>query len=273
MPDPFIIMCAPNGARRQKSDHANIPISPDEIAQCAEEIIAAGASILHLHVRNDKGGHSLDSNRYRAAIAAIQDRVGNGIIIQATSEAVGQYTRHEQMAMVKDLRPEAVSLALRELIPGDDELVEMAAFIDWMTQEHIFPQYILYDDKDYQRFETYRKQGIFQDDQPFTLFVLGNYQGSSPTTETELLKQRTREAAVPWAVCGFGIHEVQAVEHAARHNGHIRVGFENNIWRKENHKLSNNAEAIQHCADRAKAAKRRVASADDVRQIFDKKRG
>ncbi|MBL4800678.1 MAG: 3-keto-5-aminohexanoate cleavage protein, partial [Emcibacter sp.] len=178
MTAPFIIMCAPNGARRQKTDHPNIPITPDEIARCTEEIIAAGASILHLHVRDAQGGHSLDVGRYRAAISAIRDVVDHDIIIQATSEAVGKYSRPEQMAMVKELRPEAVSLSLRELIPDDTALSDMVPFMEWMAQEHIFPQYILYDEADYQRFEAYRKQGIFQTDQPFALFVLGSYMGN-----------------------------------------------------------------------------------------------
>lgn len=268
MTDPFIIMSAPNGARRQKSDHPNIPISPREMAACAEEIIAAGASILHLHVRDDQGRHSLDGDRYRASIAAIQDAVGDDIIIQATSEAVGRYCRLEQMAMVKDLRPEAVSLALRELCPTEADVAEMARFVDWMAGEHIFPQYILYDEADYQRFESYHRRGIFQDNQPFVLFVLGSYQATSPEADIALLKQRTTESAFPWAVCGFGINEVNSVTHAAQNKGHIRVGFENNIWRRQDELLSTNAEMIQFCSDAARAENRRVASVSDVRNLF-----
>ncbi len=273
MTDPFIIMSAPNGARRQKTDHAALPISPQDMAQCAEEIIDAGASILHLHVRDDQGAHSLDVDRYRASTQAIRDAVSRDIIIQATSEAVGRYSRHEQMAMVKNLKPEAVSLALRELAPSDDDLSEMANFVLWMTREHIFPQYILYDDHDYQRFEAWRKQGVFQNDNPFTLFVLGNYQGTSPEMDIDLLKQRTQQAAFPWAVCGFGTNEINSVTHAVKNNGHIRVGFENNIWRKQGQLLTNNAEMIQLCTDAAHKEGRTVATVNDVRHLFDIKKG
>jgi len=270
MPDPLIIMSAPNGARRQKADHPNIPLSPGEMARCAEEIIDAGASILHLHVRDDQGGHTLDVGRYRAAIAAIRDAVGDNIIIQATSEAVGQYSRHEQMAMVKDLKPEAVSLALRELCPRDETLGEFSAFIDWMSDAHIFPQYILYDEGDYLRFEAYRQQGLFMDDHPFTLFVLGSYQATSPEHDAaaERLKHCTRSAQFPWAVCGFGVNEIHAVNHAADHGGHIRVGFENNLWRKDRQLLINNAEMIQYCTAAAAKSGRAVATADDVRSLL-----
>ncbi|VAW01842.1 hypothetical protein MNBD_ALPHA01-1302 [hydrothermal vent metagenome] len=268
MPDPFIIMSAPNGARRQKSDHINIPISPDELARCAEEISDAGASIIHLHVRDDQGGHSLNTDRYRAAIAAIRDAVGDDMIIQATSEAVGSYSRLEQMAMVRELRPEAVSLALRELCPGEDDVNEMADFAKWMAQENIFPQYILYDETDYQRFDNYRKRGVFDNDRPFTLFVLGSYRNDTPEKDVDRLKLRTRQAAFPWAVCGFGINESDAVIHAAQNAGHIRVGFENNIWRKDGEQLLNNAEMIKFCADTATAENRPIAKADDIRNLF-----
>lgn len=273
MTDPFIIMSAPNGARRQKTDHPALPISPRDMAVCAEEIIAAGASILHLHVRDERGAHSLDVDRYRASISAIRDAVGHDIIIQASSEAVGRYSRHEQMAMVKALRPEAISLALRELAPGEDELSAFAEFICWLTKEHIFPQYILYDENDYIRFEAYRKQGVFHNDHPFTLFVLGNYQGTSSKKDTDELRHRTRQAAFPWAVCGFGMNEKHAVSHAAKHNGHIRVGFENNIWRTEDKLLSTNAEMIGFCSKTAKDEGRRVAMVDDVRNLFSIKKG
>lgn len=268
MTDPFIIMSAPNGARRQKSDHPEIPISPHDMAVCAEEIIAAGASILHLHVRDDQGAHSLDVDRYRASTAAIRDAVGDNIIIQATSEAVNRYSRHEQMAMVRELRPEAVSLALRELIPDDDTLGEMAEFILWMKREHILAQYILYDEDDYLRFENYRKQGIFENDHPFTLFVLGSYQGTSDINDVKQLKQRTKQAVFPWTVCGFGINEIHAITHAVKNNGHIRVGFENNIWRTEDQLLTNNAEMIKFCTDAAHGEGRKVATVVDVRNLL-----
>ena len=84
---PFIVMSAPNGARRGKDDHQSLPITPDEIAACAEDVADAGASIIHLHVRDEHGAHSLESDRYRAAIAAVRERVGDGMVVQITTEA------------------------------------------------------------------------------------------------------------------------------------------------------------------------------------------
>ncbi len=271
MATPFIIMSAPNGARRQKSDHPKLPITPHDMAICAKRIVGGGASILHLHVRDDAGQHTLDVECYRASIEAVRAVVGRNLIIQATTEAVGIYNRQQQMQMVKTLKPEAVSLALRELCPCDDDLIVFSSFIKWMKVEHIFPQYILYNETDYKRFEDYRKRGLFDDDNPFVLFVLGSYQGRSPEIEamTEQMIKVSKQTTTHWAVCGFGVNEKNCVKHAALNQGHIRVGFENNILRNQKELLTDNAEMINYSATVSQSTNRPVASAADVRNIFN----
>ena len=78
-------MCAPNGARRSVADHAAIPITPPQLANCAESLLGASACVLHLHVRDGDWAHTLDPAAYRAAIAAIRARVGEQLILQVTT--------------------------------------------------------------------------------------------------------------------------------------------------------------------------------------------
>ena len=68
MSTPFVVMCAPNGARRTKDDHPALPLTPAEIAAEAERCADAGAALLHLHVRDTAGRHSLSPELYREAI-------------------------------------------------------------------------------------------------------------------------------------------------------------------------------------------------------------
>lgn len=70
------------------------------------------------------------------------------MVIQATTEAVGRYTAAEQMALVRDLRPEAASMALRELVPDTAAEPGAASFYAWCARERIMVQHILYDDAD-----------------------------------------------------------------------------------------------------------------------------
>ncbi len=264
-------MSAPNGARRQKTDHSEIPLSPEEMASCACEIRDAGATILHLHVRDENGAHSLDVDRYQASIKAVRAAVRKALVIQATTEAVGIYNRHQQMEMVRALKPEAVSLAFRELCPDENAASEFSDFLKWLKSEKIFPQFILYNRDDYLRFEDFRKRGVFLNDNPFVLFVLGSYQGQTKQTvdDSILLMEDSMVADIPWAVCGFQDNEFECISHAAFENGHVRVGFENNIWKPEGSLLDNNAEMVAHAAGVAEKARRPVATADLVRSIFD----
>ena len=172
---PFIVMSAPNGARRGKADHSGIPLSPRELAENAQAILDSGASILHLHVRGESEQHTLDPQRYRAAISAVREQVGNRLVIQITTEACGIYSAEQQMAVVKELKPEAVSIALRELIPDPDIVGNASRFFEWLQSNKVVPQYILYSPQEVEWFEGLRRRGIFDDDLPFVLFVLGRY--------------------------------------------------------------------------------------------------
>src|SRR5512140_78338 len=96
-PPPVIVAVAPNGARKKRADHPRLPITAIELAACAQECLAAGASMLHLHVRDSQGAHSLDPDLYENAITAIRQRVGDDLILQVTTETAGIYAPHDQI--------------------------------------------------------------------------------------------------------------------------------------------------------------------------------
>ena len=266
---PFIVMSAPNGARRGKDDHQALPITPDELATCAEQVADAGASILHLHVRDEQGGHSLDPDRYRAATTAVRDRVGDRLIIQVTTEAVGVYSAEQQMATVRELKPEAVSLALKELCPDDESEPVAADFFAWLSTENVMPQYILFSPEEVIRFTNLRQRGVIPDDWPFVLLVLGRY-SDSLTGDPESLGRYVEglQQDVAWMVCCFGQTENVAVAEAARLHGHARVGFENNLTLPDGSIAQDNAALVNLAARTGTDSGRRVADADDVRQML-----
>ncbi len=268
--DKVIVMSAPNGARRGHADHPALPITAEESARDAIALRDAGVSILHLHVRDGDGNHSLDAERYRQAIAAIEQSVGDELLIQVTTEAVGQYTSEQQIALVRELKPDAVSLALREICPAG--LNERAAveFFSWMRGKNIWPQYILYSVDDVLRFDDMRRRGLFAEDAPFVMFVLGEYANAIAGTIEDLneLLAATDPAAYPWAVCCFGRHENEVMLAATALGGHVRLGFENNLQLPDGGIAPDNAALIrQFTADNA-AGQRRPTSAAELRATF-----
>jgi len=267
---PFIVMSAPNGARRGKADHAGIPLSPAELAENAKAILDCGASLLHLHVRDESDRHSLDPERYRAAIDAVRDQVGDGLVIQVTTEAVGVYSVEQQISIVKELKPEAVSVALRELVPNRDKTRDASCFFEWLRSNDVMPQYILYSVDEVRWFEDLRGRGMFHDDLPFVLFVLGIYGTTEygDPADLEDYRRALGDERIPWAVCCFGPREDEVSLCAATSGGHARVGFENNMLMPDGSEAPDNAALVRLAAGHAHTTGRQLATADDVRQLF-----
>lgn len=233
---PFSLAVAPNGARKTHTDHARLPISPDELAQCARECVDAGAAMIHLHVRRADATHSLEVADYEPAIAAVRKAVGNALVLQLTTEAVGIYQPAQQIATVRALRPEAASVAVRELAPDADALPAAHEFFHWMHREHVVAQYILYDAADVRRYASLRANGVIPEGRHWVLFVLGRYSAGQKSSPLDLLpflaawdEMGLAQSGVEWAVCAFGKQEADCAAAAVMLGGHARIGFENNM--------------------------------------------
>ena len=248
------------------TDRVAVPTTPAELADCALAVLEQGVSVLHVHVRDAEGRHSLDVEHYRAATAALRAAVGSELVLQITTESVGRYASAEQLGVVRELRPEAVSLALREVCPEGSSEREFAAFCAWMRKESVWPQYILYSAADVQRFERLRRRGVFADERPFCLFVVGAYdarQGELSELSTFVNAADCRR--FPWAACCFGPNENAVALAAAEQGGHVRLGFENNIVLSDGTPASDNAALIAQFCETARHIHRLPATADEVR--------
>jgi 3-keto-5-aminohexanoate cleavage enzyme len=262
MQDPLIITVAPNGAYKQVSDHPALPVDAASLAATAKQCCDAGASMLHLHIRDAQGRHSLDVAAYRDALQVVKAAVGGAMVLQITSEAARIYQAPEQMAMVRAVRPEAVSVGLRELDqPAIGEL-GLSEFFGWLARERVMTQVIVYDVVDLQRWQDLRQRGVIPDAPWFLLFVLGRYSADL----LPFLSQH--QGSEPWAVCAFGATEHACVTAAAALGGHVRVGFENNLKLKNDQTAPDNTALVLQAADAARCLGRPLATASDIRQRF-----
>lgn len=267
---PLIVTVAPNGARRTKNDHPRLPLSPAELADTASECLAAGAAMIHLHVRDREGRHLLDVDAYRAAIAAVRNAVGANLVIQVTTEAVGRYSSAEQMALVRALRPEAVSLALREVVPEGADESAATEFLAWLAGEPILPQFILYSADDLRRYQDLRSRGVISGQGHSLLFVLGRYVDGQQADARELLPFIwAHDDDTPWAVCAFGSREHACCVAGAAFGGDVRVGFENNLALRDGSPAPDNAALVRQIREAADALGRPLADAEDVRAMLE----
>lgn len=269
--EPLIIASAPNGARKTKAEHPAIPIGPDDLAREAAKCAEAGASLLHLHVRDAAGKHSLDAEAYRAATAAVRRAVGERLIVQITTEAVGMFTPAEQIACVRAVKPEAVSVAVRELIPDAAHEAEAARFLAWLAAERILPQYICHTPEDLARLHDLRARGVVPGARIAVLYVLGNYADRAGGTPEALFPYFAAGGAADdlvWSMCAFGPREAACALACAALGGHARVGFENNTALADGVTAPDNAALVAQTAANACAIGRTIAGADAARHIF-----
>jgi uncharacterized protein (DUF849 family) len=266
---PFIVAVAPNGARRTKADHPALPMTADEIARDAAACHAAGAAMIHLHIRDKAGKHLLDAEAFRAVTAAIRREAGPDLIVQITTESVGIYLPGYQMAMVRDARPEACSVAIREIVPGPPAERDAAQFFAWMAKEGVTPQFILYTADEVRRFADLRARGVIPAAAPFVLYVLGRYskdQASDPLDLAPFLAAAPRDWH--WAVCAFGAKEGTVALTAAVLGGHSRVGFENNLLLGDGRVAPGNAALVEQARRHAAAIGRRAADGAAARVLL-----
>ncbi|MDA1371111.1 MAG: 3-keto-5-aminohexanoate cleavage protein [Proteobacteria bacterium] len=264
-----MIAVAPNGARKTPQDHPALPITAAELATTASRCLEAGACMIHLHVRDRLLRHTLDPAHYKEAIAAIEDAVGDKLIVQITTEAVGLYRPEEQMQIVREVKPAAVSLALRELCPTEQEEIQAAEFFQWLDRERVAPQYILYDRDDIARFENFKQRGLIPGEHHTILLVLGRYstdQQSDPEQLAPLLN--AIETANTWWLCAFGATESACMARAISEGGHCRVGFENNLLLPDGSTAADNAALVGLVAESACAAGKELATAEQARKIM-----
>ena len=257
MTRPTIIMAAPNGARKVKTDHPAIPVTISETVATARECHDAGASILHAHVRDDDGKHLLDTGRYRRLLDRLRSEVPT-MLVQITTEAVGIYTPQQQSNLVFDLKPDFVSVGFREMIGdnGQEARDHAEYFYNQSFTNQIHVQHILYDIEDLVQLRQSMVDGILPPARPHVLLVLGRYSGnfqSDPEEMAPFIADGLTDMA-SWSICAFGYREFDVMSAAIQNGGHCRVGFENNLYLKDKTLAPTNSSLIQQLAESCQPA-------------------
>lgn len=266
-----ILTVAPTGARRTKREHGGVPLATEEIVAAARACRAAGASIMHMHVRDGSAAHSLDTVRYKEAYDAVQ--AACDICIQPSTERGGVFSPADVMAVQRVLTPEMISLNLDELLdPNDDAQTALVRdFLAETAAAGTVPQYIAYDWTQLQTLHRWWEAGWVPQRRPFVLLVVGRYgeSGSRPADVLDYLPVLPDEWR--WSVCAFGPQELACVTQAALAGGHCRVGFENNLTTADGRPLRDNAEQVGRLARLLNELGFGLASSAEVREVFGMK--
>ncbi len=236
------ITVAPNGARLGKADHPAVPLSDQELAETALTCFDAGANCIHLHVRDAHGSHSLDVDRYRSAIAAVSDAAPQ-MQIQITTEAAGLFDVIDQLALLQDLKPDAASIAVREIARSEDLAPQIYATA---AAQGTRVQHIVYAQRCLDQLMAWKTAQIIPPFMRDVIVVLGQYAPARAGAPQDLmpLVSRVKNAGLSVTVCAFGASEQTCLLQAAELGCDLRVGFENNTLAPDGSPWANNAQAV-----------------------------
>jgi len=264
---PLLVAVAPTGARKSKSDHPMIPMTPPELAKTAASCLESGATMMHLHVRDADGRHSIFPEHYTPALEAIANEIGDHMVVQVTSESVGIFDRHQQMQAMRSLMPESVSLALRELVPDDTAFADAAKFFSDLDSAGCLIQYIVYSPEEVDRYHQLIDAGIIPQARNLILVVLGRYRGERARLEdlSPFLARNTSNS--PWMCCAFGSDELSIMHHVIQAGGHTRVGFENNTQLVSGKQADSNSQMVALTATAASRYDRPLANVRWLRRV------
>lgn len=266
MSSPPIIMAAPNGARKSKTDHHNLPITVNETVEEAKRCFDAGACILHAHIRDKNGKHSLDSHIYDRLINQMAISVPQ-MLVQITTESAGIFTPQQQAKCLLDVQPQFASVGVREITgDGDRESLDFAADIyHRVSKQGTSIQHIVYSPDELAFLISLKQEKIIPEGNLHALLVLGRYNPGFVSDPAELdgfinpnLKQLNS-----WMLCAFGPSEYDSIKKAIEHGGHGRIGFENNIYLKDGSIAPNTASLIRQITD-----SQIVANSEDAKNIL-----
>jgi len=229
---------------------------------------AAGATVLHAHVRGSDDEHLLDTGLYQELIAEMK-RQAPTMLVQITTEAVGRYTPQQQVDCVESVVPQMASVSLREMTCDFKDLGFAKNFFHWAVEAEVHIQHIVYNPEELVQFMSMRRDGIIPASQRCVLFVLGRYavdfQSSPADLEPFLSNDLT---GLDWFVCAFGKQEQACVIAGIDQGGHARIGFENNLYLPGGNIASNSAELVSGLAKALRSSGRTMATTKQTCQLL-----
>jgi 3-keto-5-aminohexanoate cleavage enzyme len=268
---PLIITCAPVGAEVTLDQTPHLPHTPERLGETARRIREAGASMIHVHCRDDDGNNTHDVGRFAQAYSEI--RTASDLIVQfSTGGAIGMSP--QERAGVLQLRPEMATLTCGSVNFGD-EIFEnsfpiMRAIATAMTEYGVRPELEIFDKGHLTNARRLHREGVLAMPQHVD-FVLGVPGGLDATVANLCDLVDDLPHGCTWSVAGVGRQQLPMALAAIAMGGHVRVGLEDNLYYSKG-RLASNEELVARVARIAEEAGRPVATPDEAREILGLRR-
>ena len=268
--DKLIISCCICGAEVTKENNPAVPYTVEEIVREAKSAYEAGAALIHLHVRWDDGTPTQDKGRFQEMVDAIRKECPDVIIQPSTGGAVGMTDLERLQSTEIVPTPEMATLDCGTCNFGGDEIFintdnTIANFGDIMKQRGIKPECEVFDKGMIDLALKAAKKGHI--DYPIHFdFVLG-VQMTATVRDLVFMATSLPEGST-WTATGIGKNCWNIVAATIAMGGHVRVGFEDNVYMSKGVLAKSNGEMVERVVQMAKLMNREVATPAEAREIL-----
>jgi uncharacterized protein (DUF849 family) len=284
--DKVIVTVATTGSRPTKEQNPNLPTTPEEIAGAAYECYNEGASIVHVHVRDTKTRRrSMGFELYAEVVERLRDKCH--MIINLTTGAGGQLTvGPDNQPRVEDsflaspearvdhvlkLKPEMCSLDVGSSnLPGGI-FCNPEGVIDKMAElikgAGVKPELEVFDAGHIQIARRLMSLGLVEKNAHFQI-CMGTRMGVAGIPRNAMFMAESLPAGVTWSIFGVAATQFPMAAMGVLLGGHIRVGFEDNLYLKKGRLAKSNAELVSHAVSIIRSLNREVATVEEARKIL-----
>lgn len=266
--EKLIITACLTGAEVTRDLQPNLPISPEEIADAAYEAWKAGASIAHIHARKADGTPTQDIETYREIKQKIAERCD--IIFQPSTGGAVWHSKEERIQPVY-LKPEMASLSTGTCNFGNDVFMNteeyMENFAKVMMENGVKPEVEVFEKGMIDNAMKLVKKGLLQ--MPIHFDLVMGVPGAIPGDPRDMMYLvSSLPQGCTWTVAGIGRAELPLAVMAIVMGGHVRVGFEDNIYYSKGVVAESNAQLVARIARIAQECGREVANPQEARKIL-----
>lgn len=265
-----LITVAPTGAESDKAAVPALPVTVDELVATASACEAAGAAVIHIHVRDAQAQPTLDLGYVREALSAVRE--ATDLIVQVSSGGAVTDSADARVAVL-DADPDAASLTCGTVNFGTDVFLNPWALIERlflaMRERAIVPEFEIFD---LGQLTTLRrlldKHGLPYGDHVHCDLVMGVPGGMAASTAALVACVADLPAGATWSATGVGRGTLPVMLAALSAGGHLRVGMEDTLTYAPGQPVESNAQLVRRAAELATIALRPPLTTGEARAML-----
>ena len=269
--DKLLITVAPTGAETAKADCPQLPTTLDELVETAQRCEAAGAAMIHVHIRDDDHRPTLDLGRLTETVRALHEETD--LVVQLSTGG-SVHDPLDQRLRVLDAQPDSCSLTMGTTNFGDDVFSNPWPFITELYQlsqeREVVPEFELFDlGHVHALHRLLDRYGLPYGGKVHVDFVMGVPGGMPGTADALVAGVAALPAAVTsWSATGIGRSTLPVALASLAMGGHLRVGMEDVLTMRRGVPVDSNAQLVERAVAMAGLAQRSPASPDDARALL-----